>query len=253
MSFIEMKNIRKDFGKLTILHGVDMTLEKGEVISIIGPSGAGKSTLLRCLNHLETIQGGLIAVDGEFLAEDKDGKVTYASEAKTKEILAKMGMVFQSFNLFPHMTVLDNIMAAPIYVKGMKREEIQPIAEDLLSKVGLLNKKDMYPGSLSGGQKQRVAIARALAMSPEIMLFDEPTSALDPELTGEVLKTIQQLADENMTMAIVTHEMAFAKSVSDKILFMVDGRVEEEGTSEAVFDHPKSERTKAFLKSILRA
>lgn len=141
MSFIEMKNIRKDFGKLTILHGVDMTLEKGEVISIIGPSGAGKSTLLRCLNHLETIQGGSIAVDGEFLAEDKDGKVTYASEAKTKEILAKMGMVFQSFNLFPHMTVLDNIMAAPIYVKGMKREEIQPIAEDLLSKVGLLNKK----------------------------------------------------------------------------------------------------------------
>ena len=164
-----------------------------------------------------------------------------------------MGMVFQSFNLFPHMNVLDNIMAAPIYVKGMKREEIQPIAEDLLSKVGLLNKKDMYPGSLSGGQKQRVAIARALAMSPEIMLFDEPTSALDPELTGEVLKTIQQLADENMTMAIVTHEMAFAKSVSDKILFMVDGRVEEEGTSEEVFDHPKSERTKAFLKSILRA
>ena len=253
MSFIEMKNIRKDFGKLTILHGVDMTLEKGEVISIIGPSGAGKSTLLRCLNHLETIQGGSIAVDGVFLAEDKDGKVTYASEARTKEILAKMGMVFQSFNLFPHMTVLDNIMAAPIYVKGMKREEIQPIAEDLLSKVGLLNKKDMYPGSLSGGQKQRVAIARALAMSPEIMLFDEPTSALDPELTGEVLKTIQQLADENMTMAIVTHEMAFAKSVSDKILFMVDGRVEEEGTSEEVFDHPKSERTKAFLKSILRA
>ena len=259
MSFIEMKNIRKDFGKLTILHGVDMTLEKGEVISIIGPSGAGKSTLLRCLNHLETIQGGSIAVDGEFLAEDKDGKVTYASEAKTKEILAKMGMVFQSFNLFPHMTVLDNIMAAPIYVKGMKREEIQPIAEDLLSKVGLLKAvglEDFIHADsrrLSGGQKQRVAIARALAMSPEIMLFDEPTSALDPELTGEVLKTIQQLADENMTMAIVTHEMAFAKSVSDKILFMVDGRVEEEGTSEEVFDHPKSERTKAFLKSILRA
>ena len=247
MSFIEMKNIRKDFGKLTILHGVDMTLEKGEVISIIGPSGAGKSTLLRCLNHLETIQGGSIAVDGEFLAEDKDGKVTYASEDRTKEILAKMGMVFQSFNLFPHMTVLDNIMAAPIYVKGMKREEIQPIAEDLLSKVGLLNKKDMYPGSLSGGQKQRVAIARALAMSPEIMLFDEPTSALDPELTGEVLKTIQQLADENMTMAIVTHEMAFAKSVSDKILFMVDGRVEEEGRRS--FRSPE-ERTNQGLPEI---
>lgn len=253
MSFIEMKNIRKDFGKLTILHGVNMNLEKGEVLSIIGPSGAGKSTLLRCLIHLETIQGGSIRVDGDTLAEEKNGTVVYADEKKQKEILGKMGMVFQSFNLFPHMTVIDNVMAAPIYVKGMKKEEILPVAEDLLNKVGLLNKKDMYPGSLSGGQKQRVAIARALAMNPDIMLFDEPTSALDPELTGEVLKTIQQLADENMTMAIVTHEMAFAKSVSDKVLFMVDGRVEEEGTSEEVFDHPQNERTKAFLKSILRA
>ncbi|WP_297020433.1 amino acid ABC transporter ATP-binding protein [uncultured Dialister sp.] len=253
MSFIEMKDIRKDFGKLTILHGVNMNLEKGEVLSIIGPSGAGKSTLLRCLIHLETIQGGSIRVDGDTLAEEKNGTVVYADEKKQKEILGKMGMVFQSFNLFPHMTVIDNVMAAPIYVKGMKKEEILPVAEDLLNKVGLLNKKDMYPGSLSGGQKQRVAIARALAMNPDIMLFDEPTSALDPELTGEVLKTIQQLADENMTMAIVTHEMAFAKSVSDRVLFMVDGRVEEEGTSEEVFDHPQNERTKAFLKSILRA
>lgn len=253
MSFIEMKDIRKDFGKLTILHGVNMNLEKGEVLSIIGPSGAGKSTLLRCLIHLETIQGGSIRVDGDTLAEEKNGTVVYADEKKQKGILGKMGMVFQSFNLFPHMTVIDNVMAAPIYVKGMKKEEILPVAEDLLNKVGLLNKKDVYPGSLSGGQKQRVAIARALAMNPEIMLFDEPTSALDPELTGEVLKTIQQLADENMTMAIVTHEMAFAKSVSDRVLFMVDGRVEEEGTSEDVFDHPQNERTKAFLKSILRA
>lgn len=253
MSFIEMKDIRKDFGKLTILHGVNMNLEKGEVLSIIGPSGAGKSTLLRCLIHLETIQGGSIRVDGDTLAEEKNGTVVYADEKKQKEILGKMGMVFQSFNLFPHMTVIDNVMVAPIYVKGMKKEEILPVAEDLLNKVGLLNKKDVYPGSLSGGQKQRVAIARALAMNPEIMLFDEPTSALDPELTGEVLKTIQQLADENMTMAIVTHEMAFAKSVSDRVLFMVDGRVEEEGTSEDVFDHPQNERTKAFLKSILRA
>lgn len=253
MSFIEMRNIRKDYGKQTILHGVDLTLEKGEVISIIGPSGAGKSTLLRCLNHLEDIQGGSILVDGDYLAEEKNGKVSYATEEKMKTILAKMGMVFQSFNLFPHMTVLDNIMVAPIYVKGMKKEEILPVAEELLNKVGLLSKKDMYPGSLSGGQKQRVAIARALAMNPEIMLFDEPTSALDPELTGEVLKTIQQLADENMTMAIVTHEMAFAKSVSDRVLFMVDGRVEESGTASEVFDHPKGERTKAFLSSILRA
>lgn len=252
MSFIEMKDIVKVYGKLTILHKVNMSLEKGEVISIIGPSGAGKSTLLRCLNHLETIQGGTILVDGDYLAEEKNGEVIYANEVKSKEILGKMGMVFQSFNLFPHMTVLDNIMTAPIYVKGMKKEEVLPIAENLLDKVGLLNKKNMYPGSLSGGQKQRVAIARALAMNPEIMLFDEPTSALDPELTGEVLKTIQQLADENMTMVIVTHEMAFAKSVSDRILFMVDGKVEEEGTSEQVFEHPKSERTKAFLKSILK-
>lgn len=252
MSFIEMKNIRKDFGKNTILHGVDMNLEKGQVISIIGPSGAGKSTLLRCLNHLEIIQGGSICVDGEYLAKEENGKVVYAEDKEIRKIILRMGMVFQSFNLFPHMTVLDNILAAPIYVKGKKRAELLPLAETLLEKVGLSNKKDVYPGRLSGGQKQRVAIARALAMNPDIMLFDEPTSALDPELTGEVLKTIQRLADENMTMAIVTHEMAFAKSVSDKILFMVDGKVEEEGTSEQIFENPQSERTKAFLKSILR-
>lgn len=252
MSFIEMKNIRKDFGKNTILHGVNMNLDKGQVISIIGPSGAGKSTLLRCLNHLEIIQGGSICVDGEYLAKEENGKVVYAPENEIRGILLRMGMVFQSFNLFPHMTVLDNILAAPIYVKGKKRAELLPLAETLLKKVGLSNKKDVYPGRLSGGQKQRVAIARALAMNPDIMLFDEPTSALDPELTGEVLKTIQRLADENMTMAIVTHEMAFAKSVSDKILFMVDGKVEEEGTSEQIFENPQSERTKAFLKSILR-
>lgn len=252
MSFIEMKNIRKDFGKNTILHGVDMNLEKGQVISIIGPSGAGKSTLLRCLNHLEIIQGGSICVDGEYLAKEENGKVVYAEDKEIRKIILRMGMVFQSFNLFPHMTVMENILAAPVYVKGKKQEEIWPMAEALLEKVGLLNKKDVYPGRLSGGQKQRVAIARALAMNPDIMLFDEPTSALDPELTGEVLKTIQQLADENMTMAIVTHEMAFAKSVSDKILFMVDGKVEEEGTSEDIFEKPRSERTKSFLQSILR-
>ena len=252
MSFIEMKNIRKDFGKNTILHGVSMSLEKGEVISIIGPSGAGKSTLLRCLNHLEIIQGGSICVEGDYLAKEENGKVVYADAKETRKILLRMGMVFQSFNLFPHMTVLNNILAAPMHVKGMKKEEILPEAESLLDKVGLLNKKDVYPGSLSGGQKQRGAIARALAMNPDIMLFDEPTSALDPELTGEVLKTIQQLADEDMTMAIVTHEMAFAKSVSDKILFMVDGKVEEEGSSDQIFENPKSERTKSFLQSILR-
>ena len=247
MSFIEMKDIVKVYGKLTILHKVNMSLEKGEVISIIGPSGAGKSTLLRCLNHLETIQGGSILVDGDYLAEEKNGEVIYANEVKSKEILGKMGMVFQSFNLFPHMTVLDNIMAAPIYVKGMKKEEVLPIAENLLDKVGLLNKKNMYPGSLSGGQKQRVAIARALAMNPEIMLFDEPTSALDPELTGEVLKTIQQLADENMTMVIVTHEMAFARDVADQVIFMDGGVIVEQGEPRMVMDHPKEERTRQFL------
>ena len=226
MSFIEMKNIRKDFGKLTILHGVDMTLEKGEVISIIGPSGAGKSTLLRCLNHLETIQGGSIAVDGEFLAEDKDGKVTYASEARTKEILAKMGMVFQSFNLFPHMTVLDNIMAAPIYVKGMKREEIQPIAEDLLSKVGLLNKKDMYPGSLSGGQKQRVAIARALAKNPKLLLCDEPTGALDYVTGKNILKLLQDTCRRTkMTVVIITHNSALT-AMADRVISIKNGTIQ---------------------------
>lgn len=252
MSFIAMKDIKKSFGNLEILHGVSLSVDRGEVVSIIGPSGAGKSTFLRCLNTLETIQGGSISVDGDMLAEEKNGKVVYADAEKSREIQAKMGMVFQSFNLFPHMTVMDNLLAAPIYVKKMKKEEVLPVAEQLLKKVGLWEKRDVYPGSLSGGQKQRVAIARALTMNPEIMLFDEPTSALDPELTGEVLKTIHQLADEKMTMIIVTHEMAFAKSVSDKVLFMVDGHIEEEGTSEQIFDHPKSERTQAFLQSILK-
>jgi polar amino acid transport system ATP-binding protein len=252
MAFIEMKDIVKKFGDQTILHGVNLSMEKGEVVSIIGPSGAGKSTFLRCLNHLEVIQSGSIKVNGRYMVRDENGHAVYAPDKELRDILSHMGMVFQSFNLFPHMTVLDNILAAPIYVKKMKREEVMPIAERLLNKVGLWNKRDVYPGSLSGGQKQRVAIARALAMNPDIMLFDEPTSALDPELTGEVLRTIKQLADENMTMVIVTHEMAFARSVSDHVLFMVDGYVEEEGTSDQIFDHPSNERTRAFLNSILK-
>lgn len=252
MAFIEMKDIVKEYGSSVVLHGVSLSMEKGQVVSIIGPSGAGKSTFLRCLNHLEIIQKGSICVDGQYLARmDAEGNSVYAPEKEMRKICLNMGMVFQSFNLFPHMTVLENIMAAPVYVKGMTREEILPVAQQLLEKVGLWNKKDFYPGNLSGGQKQRVAIARALAMNPEIMLFDEPTSALDPELTGEVLKTIKQLADEDMTMIIVTHEMAFARSVSDKVLFMVDGRIEEEGTSEQIFDHPQNERTKTFLQHIL--
>ena len=252
MAFIEMKDIVKEYGSSVVLHGVSLSMEKGQVVSIIGPSGAGKSTFLRCLNHLEIIQKGSICVDGQYLARmDAEGNSVYAPEKEMRKICLNMGMVFQSFNLFPHMTVLENIMAAPGYVKGMAREEILPVAQQLLEKVGLWNKRDFYPGNLSGGQKQRVAIARALAMNPEIMLFDEPTSALDPELTGEVLKTIKQLADEDMTMIIVTHEMAFARSVSDKVLFMVDGRIEEEGTSEQIFDHPQNERTKTFLQHIL--
>lgn len=252
MAFIEMKDIVKEYGSSVVLHGVSLSMEKGQVVSIIGPSGAGKSTFLRCLNHLEIIQKGSICVDGQYLARmDAEGNSVYAPEKEMRKICLNMGMVFQSFNLFPHMTVLENIMAAPVYVKGMTREEILPVAQQLLEKVGLWNKRDFYPGNLSGGQKQRVAIARALAMNPEIMLFDEPTSALDPELTGEVLKTIKQLADEDMTMIIVTHEMVFARSVSDKVLFMVDGRIEEEGTSEQIFDHPQNERTKTFLQHIL--
>lgn len=252
MAFIEMKDIVKTYGSSVVLHGVSLSMEKGQVVSIIGPSGAGKSTFLRCLNHLEIIQKGSICINGQYLARmDAEGNSVYAPEKEMRKICLNMGMVFQSFNLFPHMTVLENIMAAPVYVKGMTREEILPVAQRLLEKVGLWNKRDFYPGNLSGGQKQRVAIARALAMNPEIMLFDEPTSALDPELTGEVLKTIKQLADEDMTMIIVTHEMAFARSVSDKVLFMVDGRIEEEGTSEQIFDHPQNERTKTFLQHIL--
>lgn len=253
MSFIEMRNIRKDFGKNTILHGVDMNLEKGEVISIIGPSGAGKSTLLRCLNHLELIQGGSICVEGEYLAQEKDGKVVYADDVTARRILLRMGMVFQSFNLFPHMTVLDNILAAPVYVKGMKREDVIPTADALLDKVGLLNKKDVYPGSLSGGQKQRVAIARALAMDPEVLLFDEPTSALDPEMVGEVLSVMRDLASEGITMLVVTHEMAFARDVSNHVVFMCDGVIGEKGTPADVFEHPSNPRMIEFLSRFRNA
>ena len=253
MSFIEMRNIRKDFGKNTILHGVDMDLEKGKVISIIGPSGAGKSTLLRCLNHLELIQGGSICVEGEYLAQEKDGKVVYADDVTARRILLRMGMVFQSFNLFPHMTVLDNILAAPVYVKGMKREDVIPTADALLDKVGLLNKKDVYPGSLSGGQKQRVAIARALAMNPDIMLFDEPTSALDPEMVGDVLNVMKELAEQGMTMIIVTHEMGFARQVANRVIFTADGEFLEDGTPDQIFDNPQHPRLKEFLDKILNA
>ena len=251
MTFVNMERIEKRFNNQTVLSDVSLKMNRGEIVSIIGPSGSGKSTFLRCLGQLETIDGGSITVDGTILASTENGVVKYASSQTQHELLLRMGMVFQSFNLFPHMTVIDNIMIAPRMVKGMKDDEILPIAEQLLNKVGLWEKRDMYPSRLSGGQQQRVAIARALAMNPEIMLFDEPTSALDPELTGEVLKTIKQLADDHMTMIIVTHEMNFAREVSDRVIFMADGVIQEEGTPEQIFNNPQNDRTKAFLENML--
>jgi polar amino acid transport system ATP-binding protein len=254
MSLIEMEHIHKKFGSLEVLKDCTMHVDEGEVVSIIGSSGSGKSTFLRCLCNLEIINGGTIVVGGEVMAKQAEGqkRSVYAPAAQVRKICLRMGMCFQHFNLFPHMTVLDNILEAPRIVQGKKTEEIMPTAEALLKKVGLWDKCDVYPSRLSGGQKQRVAIARALAMNPDIMLFDEPTSALDPELTGEVLRTIKQLADDNMTMIIVTHEMAFAKEVSKRVLFMADGIIEEAGTPEQIFEHPESERTQNFLKSMLR-
>ena len=254
MAFIDMLHIEKNYGLVAVLQDVSLSMERGEVVSIIGPSGSGKSTFLRCLGKLETIQKGAIIVDGETLVDTpaNTGEAVYVGKEEQQHILLKMGMVFQSFNLFPHMTVLENIMVAPRMVKGMKDADILPIAQSLLKKVGLWDKRDVYPSTLSGGQKQRVAIARALAMKPEIMLFDEPTSALDPEFTSEVLRTIKELAEEDMTMIIVTHEMAFAREVADRVIFMADGKIQEEGTPEQVFGNPQNPRTQAFLNSMLR-
>ena len=249
---ISAKDIHKAFGGNEVLRGVSLELLRGEVVAVIGPSGSGKSTFLRCLNHLETIDRGSIQIEGEVLAQnDASGKAQYVPEAQTRQIGRKMGMVFQSFNLFPHLTVLENLIEAPMLVKKMKREEIVPKAESLLAKVGLSAKRDAYPNRLSGGQKQRVAIARALCMDPDIMLFDEPTSALDPELTGEVLRTMRELADEHMTMLVVTHEMGFAREVANRVIFMDGGHIVEQGPSAAFFANPQHERTKAFLHNML--
>ena len=254
MAFIDMLHIEKSYSSVAVLQDVSLSMERGEVVSIIGPSGSGKSTFLRCLGQLETIQKGTITVDGASLVDTpaNTGAAVYVGKEEQQQILLKMGMVFQSFNLFPHMTVLENIMVAPCMVKGMKDAEILPMAQSLLEKVGLWDKRDVYPSTLSGGQKQRVAIARALAMKPEIMLFDEPTSALDPEFTSEVLRTIKELAEEDMTMIIVTHEMAFAREVADRVIFMADGKIQEEGNPEQIFGNPQNPRTQAFLKSMLR-
>ncbi|WP_255668356.1 amino acid ABC transporter ATP-binding protein [Brevibacillus daliensis] len=246
MAIIEVSNLKKSFGNLDVLKDVSFNVEKNEVIAVIGPSGSGKSTMLRSLIHLEDINGGSVAIHGDYLV--KDG--IYANAAEQKRITSKMGMVFQHFNLFPHLTVKENIELAPKLVKKESAEAISNRGKDLLAKVGLANKADAYPGKLSGGQKQRVAIARALMMNPDIMLFDEPTSALDPELTGEVLQVIKQLAEENMTMLVVTHEMGFAKEVADKIMFMDDGEILESGTPEQIFGNPQFDRTKSFIQSV---
>ena len=249
---ISAQGIHKAFGNNEVLRGVSLDLLRGEVVAVIGPSGSGKSTFLRCLNHLETIDRGTIRIEGAVLAQSEgEARARYVSEAEIRQIGRKMGMVFQSFNLFPHLTVLENIIEAPVIVKGMKREDIIPKAEALLAKVGLSAKRDAYPNHLSGGQKQRVAIARALAMEPDILLFDGPTSALDPELTGEVLRTMRELAEEHMTMLVVTHEMGFAREVANRVIFMDGGHIVEQGPSEAFFAAPRHERTKAFLQNML--
>ena len=238
---IEIKNLKKSFGKHEILKGINLTIQDKEVVVIIGPSGSGKSTILRCINYLEEPTSGEIIVDG----------LTLDSTKKVNEVRMEVGMVFQRFNLFPHMTVLENIILAPVKTKRMTKEEATNVAIALLEKVGLSDKKDAYPGTLSGGQQQRVAIARALAMKPKFMLFDEPTSALDPEMVREVLDVIKDLAKEGMAMAIVTHEMDFAREVADRVLFIDGGMVLEEGTPEDIFTNAKEERTREFLSKIL--
>ena len=252
MSMIRTEHVSKKFGHLEVLKDVNLTVENGEVICIIGPSGAGKSTFLRSLNQLEMITGGKIFIEDElFLHREHDRTVESIDKEKHKALMLEMGMVFQHFNLFPHKTVLENLMLAPMTVKGKSQEEIEPLARKLLEEVDLSDKADEYPSKLSGGQKQRVAIARALAMQPKIMLFDEPTSALDPELVGEVLNVMKKLAEEGMTMLCVTHEMGFAREVADKVVFMADGIIMEEGKPEEIFNNPQNARTKQFLQSIL--
>ena len=239
---IKVKNLHKKFGDLMVLDGIDEHIEQGEVVVVIGPSGSGKSTFLRCLNLLET------ATDGEIYVDDQQ---INAPKVNVNEVRQKMGMVFQQFNLFPHLTIMDNITLAPVLLKKMTKEEAVRKGQELLARVNLAEKADAYPAQLSGGQKQRVAIARALAMNPEIMLFDEPTSALDPEMVGEVLDVMKDLAKSGMTMVIVTHEMGFAREVASRVLFIDQGKVMESGTPEEVFNNPQNERTKLFLSKVL--
>ena len=240
MSMIEVKGLKKSFGDLEVLKGIDQNIDKGEVLCIVGPSGSGKSTMLRCINRLEEPTDGEIYIDGELITEQN-----------LDRIRTKMGMVFQSFNLFPHMSVLDNLTCGPVNVKKEDRKASEEKAMKLLERVGLADKADQYPRNLSGGQQQRVAIARALAMDPEVMLFDEPTSALDPEMVGEVLDVMKALAKEGMTMVVVTHEMGFAKEVANKVIFMDGGYIVEQGTPQEVLGNPQMDRTKDFLSKVL--
>jgi len=249
---IKIKRINKYYGSTHVLKDVSLTIGQGEVVVIIGPSGSGKSTLLRCINYLEQIQDGSIEIEGKPIGLIKrDGKTVEMAQNQLDAIRAKVGMVFQNFNLFPHRNVLENIMMAPMTVKKTKKEEADALARELLQKVGLADKAHVYPDSLSGGQKQRVAIARALAMKPKVMLFDEPTSALDPELVGEVLAVMKQLAREGMTMVVVTHEMGFAKEVADRVVVMDGGKLIEEGAPEKIFSAPENPRTQMFLSKVL--
>ncbi len=242
-TMVEIKNLTKKFDELTVFENLNFSVKKNEAVCIIGASGSGKSTLLRCLNNLETPTSGQIFIEGQELIP--------GNKESVKSAIRKVGMVFQNFNLFPNMTVIENVIEAPITVKKLSKAEIMPEAEELLRKVGLSDKRDQYPSKLSGGQKQRVAIARALAMKPQIMLFDEPTSALDPELVGEVLQVMKDLAYSGLTMLVVTHEMSFARDVSDRVIFMDKGKIVEDTTPEIMFTNPENQRTKEFLRKYI--
>ena len=247
---LEINHCRKQFGTTEVLTDLTLSVEEGQVLSIIGPSGSGKTTLLRCATLLETMDGGDLVYLGNYAARDTDGKAVYAPPAELQRIRGMFGLVFQNFNLFPHYSVLKNIMEAPMLVQKRQEKEVREEAEVLLEQMGLADKADAYPYQLSGGQQQRVSIARALAMNPKILFFDEPTSALDPELTGEILRVIRKLAEKKMTMVIVTHEMAFARDVSDWVVFMNGGVIVEQGDPREVIDHPTQERTIQFLKRL---
>ena len=247
---MEINHCRKQFGGLEVLKDLSISVEEGQVLSIIGPSGSGKSTLLRCATLLETMDGGDLIYLGQYAARDQNGKAVYASREELQKIRGAFGLVFQNFNLFPHYSVLKNVMEAPILVQKRNAKEVQEEAMNLLDQMGLADRADAYPYQLSGGQQQRVSIARALAMNPKILYFDEPTSALDPELTGEILRVIRRLAEKKMTMVIVTHEMMFARDVSDWVVFMNDGVIVEQGDPREVIDHPVHERTIQFLRRL---